>query len=239
MSWEEYSKEVEDREYRTVCGIKDKPQNLNYIGIWEDDGYTDDAGNLWTHGEIWKFIGSYKYMCELSNLVDENGKCLIGKGATKLQRCVEFGCDWGHSFSVFESCFEEVYGIEVCSRSVEIGQKYGRNIVHGVMEHTPWEDKYFDAVFSRHVLEHGKSPCAVLKEIWRITKPGGYSIHTLPCRQDKIINAPSEIHSADLDYKQWMDQFLRFGFEIEHAHFTWNHNQEEYNIIARKPNGTI
>lgn len=233
--WKEYHKEVEDREYRTVESVKDDPQNLNYIGVWEDEGYTDDQGQLWDHGQLWKFVGSYKYMCELANLVDENGRCLVGRGVVKLLRCLELGCDWGHSFPVFESCFEEVYGIEVCKRSVEIGQGYGRNIVHGVMECTPWEDNFFDVILSRHVLEHGKSPYAVLKEIWRLTRSGGYSLHTLPCRQDKLINAPSEIHSADLNYKQWTDQFLWFGFDIQYSYFSWNQNQEEYNIIARKP----
>lgn len=238
--WESYRDEVSRREEEDRERYKDDIKEgkdaiiLNYVGQWESEGVTTSEGNLVNHDELWDLLTRYKYMCVLANIPDRNGKCLLHKGSEKLQRCLELGCDWGHAFPVFESCFDEVYGIEATERTARRGQAEGKNITWGVMESTPYRDDFFDLVISRHVLEHGTDPDVVINEIYRITKPEGWSIHTLPCRMDREIPGESLIHKSNLDQIQWEEKLGSKGFQIIKTFYSWNHDQEDWTVIARK-----
>ncbi|HTP69599.1 MAG TPA: class I SAM-dependent methyltransferase [Dongiaceae bacterium] len=52
----------------------------------------------------------------------------------------------------------------------------------GSGEHIPWADESFDVVFAHNVLEHLSAPEAVLREVWRVLKPGGCFLVKTPNR---------------------------------------------------------
>ncbi len=232
--WQQYRLEVDKRELKSR---EDNPEPcaLSYTGKFSYDGYILSTNKHISDGELWEFTTKYKYMSKLANVKSYNGKCLVGHFADKMERCLELGCDWGHCFDVFENFFDEVYGIEAMESTAQAGIDNGKNIKVGVMESTGYPPDFFDVVMSNHVLEHGKSPGIVLNEIYRITKPGGWSIHTLPCMMDGVINNKSSIHQSDQAFYKWQHNFVFKGFDVVTDYFSWNHNQEEYNIIARKP----
>lgn len=236
MDWDKYAEDVDSRERknREDFAAAEKIANCSYIGEWGYGEHKLHSGIEISHGDLWVFTTRYKYMCKLSNLPDPDGKCLVGWGAKKLQRCLELGCDWGHCFPVFEHFFEEVCGVEIMASTAQAGVDAGQNIIHCPMEHTPYPDCHFDVVLSNHVLEHGLSPDISIAEIFRVTKPGGWSVHTLPVRVDKLKEPESVIHKSILDYEEWNQVFIKHGFCIERGYFSWNHNQEEWNIIARR-----
>jgi ubiquinone/menaquinone biosynthesis C-methylase UbiE len=103
------------------------------------------------------------------------------------------------------------------------------------MEDTGYPDNYFDVVMSNHVLEHSIDSNTVLKEIYRITKPGGWSVHTIPYMRGVPVPKASDIHKTQISDSQWAHDFFAAGFKSEREYFSWNHNQEEFNIIVRKP----
>lgn len=236
FDWDAEVEIVEEREKENTAGAKKQRKPLlNFVGPWNRFGYVSLQGGRWTQDELWDFTTRYKTMCRLSNVVNEDGKCILGNelGPNKLQRCLDIGCDWGHLWPVFEYCFDEVYGIEPVEWAVEEGVKKGRTIVKGIMEKMPYEDGYFDLVHSNHVLEHGKTVDTSLAEIIRVTKIGGWSIHTIPCRQDMVVEEESEIHKSNLHYEGWAEAFEDAGFFVANCFFGWNHNQEDFTIIAR------
>ncbi len=47
-------------------------------------------------------------------------------------------------------------------------------VTHGFGEKLPYKDESFDIVFSQQVLEHVNDPEAVIKEAFRVLKPGGH-----------------------------------------------------------------
>lgn len=53
----------------------------------------------------------------------------------------------------------------------------------------PYEDNFFDAIYSTHVLEHLRRPQAVLKEMCRVLKPGGMCYIEVP--NHNTVNVPS------------------------------------------------
>jgi SAM-dependent methyltransferase len=240
QDWSKYRAEVNMREeadrqrYRDAIKAEEERMILNYVGEWTESGVITSKGKLIDHDELWDLLTRYKYMSILANIPDPDGKCLIHRDSKKLGRCLELGCDWGHCFSAFEPYFDEVYGIEVTEWSAKKGLKEGHNITHGVMEFTPYRDNFFDLVCSRHVLEHGDDPDVVLKEINRITKHGGYSAHALPVCMGMKPPDKSIIHKSNLSQKQWLKKFRKHGFKIVNTFYSWNHDQEEWNIIARK-----
>ena len=230
--------EIDKRELENQEKAKNDPLILNYIGEWEKIGIVSSKGRLWTHNELWEFTTLYKYLQKLANLSDGDG-CILGNETTshKLGKCLELGCDWGHAFPALEIGFEEVYGIEIVEWAAKAGIEKGRNIIHGNMSELPWDDNFFDCVTSNHVLEHADDPDVLLQELNRVTKHGGYAVHTLPCRVDMWVEPVSEIHKAVMHYKDWQVVFGRNGFSIETGFFGWNHNQEDYTIIAKAIKG--
>lgn len=236
IDWEEEIKKVQERESKNANDAKDVniDSAMNYIGQWGVPGFTASTGKLFTHNELWEFTHSYKYMQKLANLVDENGNCLLMKGAIKQDKCLELGCDWGHNFITLKSCFEEVYGVEINEDMRPMAESKEHHIEFCMMEHTPFPDDMFDLVISNQTLEHSISADIVLKEIRRVAKPGGYSIHSMPCLQSLAVEEESIIHKTNLNYKQWIEKFKDHGFEIVNHFWGWNHNMEDWTIIARK-----
>lgn len=46
--------------------------------------------------------------------------------------------------------------------------------------HIPFDDNFFDSALCTDVLEHLEEPHLAIAETWRVLKPGGYAIYTVP-----------------------------------------------------------
>jgi len=73
---------------------------------------------------------------------------------------------------------KELVGVDLDPR-VESNQRLHRGVKADITS-TPFENEYFDIVFSRYVLEHVTEPQKFLKEIWRVLKPGGRFLFLTP-----------------------------------------------------------
>lgn len=78
-----------------------------------------------------------------------------------------------------------------------------------------FEDNRFDYVYSSHVLEHLEDPFLAIKNWYRICKPNGYIIITVPSkyRYEKKDNLPSNWNA---DHKRFYT-FFSFSYEIENS----------------------
>jgi SAM-dependent methyltransferase len=77
--------------------------------------------------------------------------------------------------------------------------------IHGYGDALPFVEESFDTVLCTEVLEHVADPGAVVREMARVLKPGGYVITTTP------LYFP--IHEAPYDFFRYTPYGLRYLFE--------------------------
>lgn len=83
-------------------------------------------------------------------------------------KVLDVGCGLGHILSGFHNGFEK-YGTDISSYAREKASQYGT-----ILEDTSsFEDNTFDVVTLINVIEHLQHPVEVIREIWRVLKPGG------------------------------------------------------------------
>jgi 2-polyprenyl-3-methyl-5-hydroxy-6-metoxy-1,4-benzoquinol methylase len=115
----------------------------------------------------------------LASLLDEH----VGLEGRRL---LDVGCGWGE---LILSCLlrgAEGCGVEPDADEVEISRLllrsygYSEAIYRGVGERLPFADDEFDIVTCQQVLEHVSSIEQVVREIVRVTRPGGFVVVSVP-----------------------------------------------------------
>ena len=99
-------------------------------------------------------------------------------------RILDIGCGDGN-FSLLlkeASRAEEVYGVDISSKAVELANAAGVKAFQTDIdeEPLPFEKDSFDAIFCGEVVEHLLDPDHLLDEIHRTLKLGGIAIITIP-----------------------------------------------------------
>jgi ubiquinone/menaquinone biosynthesis C-methylase UbiE len=226
------AKEVTEREIH-----KEDKIILNYTGVFHSFGDILEDGTIIDHGRLWEYLTRYRMMMKLANIPDVNGNCVLRKDSIKYDRALELGCDWGHCFEAIGAGFKEVFGVEVMQSSVDLGINYGRSIKHGLIEEIPYKDDYFDIVISNHVLEHSSGIEKTVKEIERVTKSGGWGLHTLPLDLDGSNLVVGGFHQVGLSNTEFVKLFTNNGFNLINTFWFWNHDKEDFTFIVRKDKG--
>jgi ubiquinone/menaquinone biosynthesis C-methylase UbiE len=69
----------------------------------------------------------------------------------------------------------EVVGVEYSAQQLARAKHTLPNLrcVQGDAHHLEFEEDRFDVVYCRCLLEHVANPAQVLREMWRVTRPGG------------------------------------------------------------------
>ena len=111
-----------------------------------------------------------------------------------VKRIMDLGCGAGrHTVYLAQRKFE-VYGIDIA----EEGIKRAKNLLHeknllgtltigSIHNPLPYDDNFFDSVISIRVIHHGRieSIQRIIKEMERVTRPGGYIYVTVRKRPRK------------------------------------------------------
>lgn len=100
-------------------------------------------------------------------------------------RLLDVGCGNGYFIFLVNNKFMKCYGVDVSpgriqqAKEAADSEKYQFSS-YDIDEGLPFEDSFFDVVTCIAVLEHVFNPPNVLKEIWRVLKPGGVFILQVP-----------------------------------------------------------
>ncbi len=121
-------------------------------------------------------------MVLLKNLVGERIRTMLEKPAV-----LDFGCGRGN-FVIDElaESFGEKTGFDVAQESVTGNVSVHKTVI-GVPEHLPFTDTSFDVAISLWVFEHVEHPDVVMKEMYRVLKPGGFFAFVTPNKNSLLI----------------------------------------------------
>lgn len=93
-------------------------------------------------------------------------------------RILDVGCGLGFFLSAIDEGWEK-HGVEVSGFAAAHAGSWGR-VFHGTLKEAGYEDSYFDIVVCHHVIEHVEDPVALVNEIHRILRPGGWLVLGTP-----------------------------------------------------------
>ncbi len=93
---------------------------------------------------------------------------------------LDAGCGSGRMLDELVD-YGRVAGIDASPRGVEAARARGHADVQvGSVDQLPYPDSLFDLVTSLDVIEHVHHDERALRELWRVTRPGGYLLATVP-----------------------------------------------------------
>ena len=96
---------------------------------------------------------------------------------------LDAGCGSGRTLEEL-SPYGDVYGIELDPGAADVARARGRGEVQiGRLEELPWEDGRFDLITCLDVIEHTPDDRVTLRELRRVSRPGGFLLVTVPAYQ--------------------------------------------------------
>ncbi len=170
----------------------------------------------------WWFVGRRailesflkKIVVGLSNSA---GSRTADEGVRVPLRILDVGCGTGANIRML-SQFGEAEGVDVSDDALEFCRKKGLKVEKGTAEELPFADESFDLTTALDVIEHLDDDAAGLKEMFRVTRKGGYSLIFVPAFmwlwgvQDDISH-----HRIRYTKRQIVERLKAAGYEIERA----------------------
>ena len=132
-------------------------------------------------------------------------------------RILDVGCGTGANLEML-SQYGEAEGVDVSDDALEFCRRKGLKVQKGLAETLPYPDETFDITTALDVVEHLDDDIAGLKEMYRVTKRGGYSLIFVPAFmwlwgvQDDVSN-----HRIRYTRSQIVERLKNAGYEIERA----------------------
>jgi arsenite methyltransferase len=96
----------------------------------------------------------------------------------KDQKILDIGCGMGATVNFLKTQLGvKAFGIDPSEKLIQLGKnKYGLSLTKGKGESLPYEDKFFDAVFTECTLSLMDDYEKTIKEVYRVLKTEGYFI---------------------------------------------------------------
>jgi SAM-dependent methyltransferase len=96
-------------------------------------------------------------------------------------KILDIGCATGLFLNEMKKNGWEIYGIEPSTYAANYARDtYNINVNNSTLDQNTFPDSFFDVITMWDVLEHVPDPIVALTEIWRLLKPEGYFIASMP-----------------------------------------------------------
>ena len=130
-------------------------------------------------------------------------------------RLLDIGCGAGNMIHHLSE-YGQVKGLEIDARPVSVARERGYDVDQfDATQPMPFDDGVFDAVTALDVIEHNDDDLAILHDSYRILKPGGHIIITVPAfmflwSHNDEINAHFRRYTA----KELRQKLVQTGFKV-------------------------
>jgi ubiquinone/menaquinone biosynthesis C-methylase UbiE len=94
-------------------------------------------------------------------------------------RVLDAGCGSGRTLDELVR-YGEPHGVEVNAAGLAAARARGHDVREGRVEAIPYDDAEFDLVTCLDVIEHTDDDVAALRELRRVTRPGGHLVVSVP-----------------------------------------------------------
>lgn len=131
-------------------------------------------------GPAWRAIFSPLALLHPGGLDELDSAAMYLRAPTATARVLDVGCGSGVLLARMKSLGWEVQGVEVDPGGVAAARARGVSVHQGQLADAKFPVNHFDAVHSAHVIEHVHDPVALLRECFRILKPGGRLVILTP-----------------------------------------------------------
>jgi SAM-dependent methyltransferase len=169
-------------------------------------------------GSHWWFVGRRAILeTFLRDIVERYVSTPSEAGLQNGSRILDVGCGTGANLEML-SQFGKAEGVDVSDDALEFCRQKGLNAQKGLAETLPFADETFDITTALDVVEHLDDDVAGLREMYRVTKKGGYSLIFVPAFmwlwgvQDDISN-----HRIRYTKKQIVERLEKAGYRVERA----------------------
>ena len=99
----------------------------------------------------------------------------------RTNRLLEIGAAAGGFLFLCRNDGWDTYGVELSGPSSQFArEKQGLNVTTGIIHDAGYPNDFFDIVVAWQTLEHVPNPREVVKEVWRILRPGGFFVLSVP-----------------------------------------------------------
>lgn len=95
-------------------------------------------------------------------------------------KLLDVGCGGGHTIKFMQDLGWRVEGVDFDPEAVENARAKGLQVRCGSLDAQNYPDNYFDVVTLSHLIEHVYEPLELLRECYRILKPGGRLVMVTP-----------------------------------------------------------
>lgn len=128
------------------------------------------------------------------------------------RRVLDVGCGAGNMFHHLAR-YGQVQGVDNNPRPLAIARQRGYQVQWGSAEQMPYADAQFELVAALDVLEHVEDDVAVLHECYRVCRPGGFFVTTVPAFQ-WLWSYNDEINGHKRRYtkSELAERLVRVGF---------------------------
>lgn len=138
---------------------------------------------------------------------------------------LDIGCGIGMMVEAWTMDGIDAYGVDVSDAALGLARpeiKHRVQRVDASKEKLPFPDGKFDLVTSIEVIEHLPSHENLVREAFRVTKPGGHLFIQTPLPNTPEADDPT--HVAVKPKKEWIALFTGAGFELaEDELMRWEH----------------
>ena len=137
-------------------------------------GYTQGVG------PAWRGIFSPLALLHPGGLDELDSAAMYLPAPEAPAKILDVGCGSGVLLARMKSLGWNADGVEVDPGGVAAARARGVRVFQGQLADARFPDHHFDAVHSAHVIEHVYDPVALLRECFRILKPGGKLVIITP-----------------------------------------------------------
>jgi ubiquinone/menaquinone biosynthesis C-methylase UbiE len=134
------------------------------------------------------------------------------------KRLLEIGVGAGTDHLQWARAGLDCYGVDLTDAAIETTRKHlahyglGSKLQRTDAERLPFEDGFFDLVYSWGVIHHSESPGRIIGEVRRVLKPGGRFIGMMYGRRSPLV------------FKAWVRHALLKGRPwLSFSEVVWNH----------------